>query len=93
MVVEQAMAAGKPVVATRVGGIPFLVEDRKSGILVEYGDISGLAEAITSVLRNPEVAREMGRRGQEIATTRFELSAIVDKTKKVYQEVIFNSNA
>jgi len=91
MVVEQAMAAGKPVVATTVGGIPFLVEEGKSGILVEYGDIQGLAEAILFVLRDAEAANAMGKRAKEIAEERFKTSVIAAKTKSVYEAVFFSA--
>lgn len=61
----EAMACGKPVVASRVGGIPELVRDGTDGILVRPGDVRGLADSITKLLRDPELRREMGLRGKE----------------------------
>ena len=53
MVALEAAAAGKPVIATRCGGIPDAVEDGESGILVEPGNYACLSEAIVSLLKNP----------------------------------------
>jgi len=60
----EAMACGKPVVATRVGGIPELVEDGTEGILVEAGDVEGIADSITKLLQDPALGARMGRAGK-----------------------------
>ena len=60
MIVQEAMAAGKPVVATAVGGVPYLVEDGGSGILVPYGDAEELAQALEKLLTNSSLAKSMG---------------------------------
>jgi len=61
--VMEAMAAGLPVVATRVGGVPDLVQDGVTGYLVEPGDIKGFAEAIRKLLLDPDFAERMGKAG------------------------------
>ncbi|MEM0342864.1 MAG: MSMEG_0565 family glycosyltransferase [Thermoplasmata archaeon] len=61
----EAMACGKPVVASRVGGIPELVNDGLEGVLVDPGDVRGLAEAIVRILRDPALRAEMGSKGRE----------------------------
>lgn len=61
----EAMACGKPVVATRVGGIPELVRDGVDGLLVEPGDLDQLASAVVRLLTNPEVRRKMALAGRE----------------------------
>jgi glycosyltransferase involved in cell wall biosynthesis len=61
----EAMACGKPVVATRVGGIPELVENGAQGLLVEAGDVEGIAESITKLLIDPELSAKMGRAGKQ----------------------------
>jgi len=61
----EAMACGKPVVATRVGGVPELLTDGAEGILVKAGDVVGLAEAITRLLKDPELRARMGALGRE----------------------------
>jgi glycosyltransferase involved in cell wall biosynthesis len=63
--VYEAMAAGRAVVASRVGGIPELVADGETGLLVPPGNAADLAEAITTLLRDPGRRRAMGCRGRQ----------------------------
>jgi len=88
MVIEQAMAAGKAVVATRVGGIPFLIEHEKSGLLVDYGNEEQMTRALDFIYSNPDKAREMGRYGRTIAEARFRQKRIAEKTKDIYLKLI-----
>jgi glycosyltransferase involved in cell wall biosynthesis len=60
----EAMACGKPVVASRAGGIPELVRHGTDGILVRPGDVRGLADSIVSLLRDPMLRERMGRNGR-----------------------------
>ncbi len=60
----EAMACGKPVVATRVGGIPELVENGTEGILVDAGDIKGIADSIARLLKDPALRARMGGAGK-----------------------------
>jgi len=87
MVVMQAMAAGKAVVATRVGGIPYQVEDGHTGLLVESGDVSALAEAIIRLLRDDVLRVAMGRRGKKVAEQRFRASVVAEETRKVLYKI------
>ncbi|HEA26603.1 MAG TPA: glycosyltransferase family 1 protein [Ectothiorhodospiraceae bacterium] len=87
MVIMQAMAAGKAVVATRVGGIPHLVEDGRTGLLVDSGDVPALAEAIVRLLKNDTLRTAMGQKGREVAERRFGAKAIAEKTREVYYRV------
>ncbi len=63
----EAMVCGKPVVASRAGGIPELVRDGLDGILVDTGDVRWLAEAIVNLLKNPDLCKRMGASGRERA--------------------------
>ena len=63
--IMEAMAAGKPVVATNVRGNRDLVEDGKTGLLVELGDVDGLAAAIEKLVSDPELRAKMGAAGQK----------------------------
>ncbi|MGY1704507.1 glycosyltransferase family 4 protein [Geodermatophilus sp. SYSU D00697] len=83
LVVCEAMAAGVPVVATRVGGLPDLVEDRGSGFLVAPGDDEGIARAVVSLLLDPGTARRMGQRGRELAAC-WSHARLVDRVAAVY---------
>jgi glycosyltransferase involved in cell wall biosynthesis len=70
-VVLEAMAAGRPVIATSVGGVPCVVESGVTGLLVEPGDVDGLAGALRTLLRQPEKARQMGIAGRRRAESEF----------------------
>jgi glycosyltransferase involved in cell wall biosynthesis len=61
----EAMACKKPVVASRVGGIPELVRDGTDGLLVGAGDVAGLSQAILRLLKDPDLRRRMGGAGKE----------------------------
>ena len=71
--IAEAMAHGKPVVATRVGGIPELIADSKSGYLVSRGDHQGMSERVLKLLDDPELRARMGQAGRETVATRFDL--------------------
>ena len=86
--VAEAMATGRPVVATRVCGVPYMVEDGGSGILVEHGDVAALAGALSRLLRDRELRVQMGQRGREIAESRFRAAHIACQTHEVYRSVI-----
>jgi len=87
IVLLEAMAAGKPVIATRVGGIPYVVDHGKTGYLVEKGDIKELMNRIVDLLQNNDERRKMGKEGRERAKN-FSWNAIAKKTYECYLEVI-----
>lgn len=84
----EAMCFGLPVVATRVGGVPEVVEDGVTGILVPPNDPQALAEAILSLLRDPEQRRRMGERGRERVLTEFTAEHVADLSEALYREVL-----
>jgi aminoglycoside phosphotransferase (APT) family kinase protein len=69
----EAMAAGAPVVASRISGIPELIEDGENGILVDPGDSSALAESIVRIARDPVLAHSLGRKGARKVRAQFSL--------------------
>jgi glycosyltransferase involved in cell wall biosynthesis/SAM-dependent methyltransferase len=83
----EAMAQGKPVVATRVGGIPELVADGETGLLVPPGDVRALAAAVDSLLADPEQARRLGENGRRRARTEFSAAAAAERVLELYEEV------
>jgi len=84
----QGMACGKPIVATRVGGVPFLVRDEKTGILVEPKDWRQLFSAISRILENPALAARMGRAGRRRAERFFSWSRVAEMIEKIYAEIL-----
>lgn len=84
-VVLEAMAAGRPVVATAVGGIPEVVEDGVTGLLVPPGDVKGLSERLLRILSSPEEAEAMGGRARERVRAVFSPSAYVANYARVFE--------
>jgi glycosyltransferase involved in cell wall biosynthesis len=76
-VVLEAMATGAPVVTTRVGGLPEVVQDGVTGFLVPVSDVAALAERLAWVLRHPEEAREMGQRAAAFVRARVSAESYV----------------
>ena len=87
LVVCEAMAAGVPVVASRVGGLPDLVEDGGSGLLVRPGEAEDLARALVALLLDPEAARRLGARGRVLAASRSH-ERLVDRMTQLYADVV-----
>jgi glycosyltransferase involved in cell wall biosynthesis len=85
--VAEAMAAARPVVASRVCGLPYMVEDGQTGILVEPGRPDELAVAMMRLLQDPPTCDRMGRRGRDVALGRFWPDVIARQTRAVYQVV------
>jgi glycosyltransferase involved in cell wall biosynthesis len=88
MAVLEAGAAGVPVVASAVGGIPELVQDGATGLLVPPGDAVALAAAVTRLARDPQAARDLGRRGWERVRSRHDPDAHVEELLGIYREVV-----
>jgi glycosyltransferase involved in cell wall biosynthesis len=84
-VLLESMAAGVPVVATRVGGNPEVVEEEVSGILVPPRDAGALAQGIERLLSDPDLALRMGRAGRERVKARFSVEQMVRRTEDVYE--------
>jgi glycosyltransferase involved in cell wall biosynthesis len=83
-VLVEAMAAGKPVVASNVGGIPDLVQHDYNGLLVAPGDEKALATSIKLLISNPRKAKLMGQRGRDLCN-QFSVESMVDKIDNLYQ--------
>ena len=86
-VIIEGMAAGKPVVATNGGGVPEIVDDGKTGILVPMGDVQAMADAISRLLADPVLAADMGARGRERVRDHFTIERKARKIEAVYQEM------
>jgi glycosyltransferase involved in cell wall biosynthesis len=87
-VVIEAMAAGKPVVASRIAPLTEIVVDGDTGLLVEPENPKAFAEAIVWLLTHPDAAQRMGRRGQERVRQHFSAEQMAAKTLALYQQVL-----
>jgi glycosyltransferase involved in cell wall biosynthesis len=80
----EAMASSKPVIATHVGGVPEAIINNQSGILVPSKDIEAMAEAITSVATNSELATRLGLAARKRTEQRFAASSYVARLDEMY---------
>ena len=82
--VIEAMAAGVPIVATRVGGIPEAIEHERSGLLVPAGDDRALAAAIVRLIGRPQVASRLAETARQSAESRFSFERMVSEFQQLY---------
>jgi glycosyltransferase involved in cell wall biosynthesis len=87
-VILEAMAAGIPVVATRVGGIPEVVEHERTGLLVPQGDEDQLVEAIERLIRQPSLRTEYGCRARENALSCFQWDRVSSRFEDLYDDLL-----
>jgi glycosyltransferase involved in cell wall biosynthesis len=85
-VVLESVAVGTPVVATRVGGIPEIIEDGVSGLLVPPRDPAALAAALIRLLEDPELAARMATRALEALRERFSFSKVIEALETIYSQ-------
>lgn len=88
LTVTEGLWKEKPVVASKVGGIPLQIEDGKTGFLLEPGDHQGFADRIIRLLENPEEAREMGREGRDHVRKRFLITRLLSDYLDLITDVI-----
>lgn len=86
--IAEAMAAARPVVATRVGGVPFMVADGVTGRLAAAGDAAGVAQAALSLLGDPDLRLACGRAARAAAEGRFRLGRVVARTVDLYRQLL-----
>jgi len=90
LAILEAMACGKTVIATNVGGIPELVQEGITGYTVQLGDDEAMAEIIISLLNEPNKLKQLGENAAEIAKHRYGLQLMVNNYLNLYQELIEN---
>lgn len=86
-VILEAMAYNKPVIATAVGGVPEIINDRETGILVNPGNPEELAEKIVYLVKNNQIAEGLAAKGKESVKKYFSISTMVRETETIYQEL------
>ena len=87
-VLLESMAAGAPIVATRVGGTPEAIVHGDTGLLVPAGDPQALSEAIARLLQEPALATTLGRAARRAAQSSFSLSRMVASTEQLYRDLL-----
>jgi glycosyltransferase involved in cell wall biosynthesis len=87
LAVMEAMAAGKPVVSTAVGGVPELVEDG-CGLLVPPLDAQALSKAMSHMLENPSARKSMGEKSARRAVERFDLKVMTEAYEDLYKKLV-----
>lgn len=88
LVLLEAMAAARPIIASRVSAIPEIVADGETGLLVSPGDSARLTDALLTLLRDPARASEMGRRGRQRLAQQFTVARMVEQTRAVYESLM-----
>ena len=84
----EALAAGRPVVATRVGGVPDVVQEGEDGFLVEPGATDELADRLAELARDSELRERMGRAGRQRVLPRYAVERLVDDVDRLYRSLL-----
>ena len=84
----ESLAAGRPVVATRVGGVPDVVRDGEDGFLVELGDVGELAGALARLAEDPELRGRMGEAGRTRVLPRYAVQRLVEDVDRLYRSLL-----
>ncbi len=88
VVAIEALAAGCPVVATSVGGVPDVVREGVDGFLVPMGDVDALADRLELLARDPELRARMGAAGRESAPARYAVERLVSDVDELYRSLL-----
>ena len=93
MSVIEALGAGRPVVATRVGGVPDVVRDGVEGFLVEPGATDELADRLAELAQDPALRERMGEQGRDRVLPRYAVQRLVDDVDQLYRSLLSAANA
>ena len=88
MVIAQAMAAGKPAIATDVGGVAHLINDGETGFVVQCGYSQKMAESIEQILKDDVLRLKMGEQAKKEAVSRFKGESVARKTYEIYKKIL-----
>ena len=89
----EALAGGRPVVATDVGGVPDVVRDGVDGFLVEPGDVDALADRLAELAADPELRRRMGEAGSASVRERYSVERLLDDVDRLYRSLLARTQA
>ena len=88
IVLLEAWAHGKPVIGANAGGIPAVIDDQKNGVLVDFGDVPALIEAVRRLLVDKALNRRMGDNGRKKVSTQYNWESLTEKILGVYEELL-----
>ena len=88
MCLVEAMSCTTPVIGSRVGGIPYVIEDGATGLLTEPGDPRSLADACIKVLTNPELRARLGAAGRSQAIARHDWSLVLTRYSQLFERLL-----
>ena len=88
MVIQEAMAAGVPVIATRVGGVAYQIEHGKTGFIIEPGDVETLAETLEALLENDELRKTIASSAKSYAEDNYRAEVIAHRTIETYKRLL-----
>ncbi len=86
--IPTAFAFGKPVIATAVGGIPDMVRDRETGLLIPPNDVNALRDALRQLMSDPALRVRLGEAGQKFAASELSWTSIAEKHASFYRQFI-----
>ncbi|MGC9329852.1 MAG: glycosyltransferase family 4 protein, partial [Candidatus Hinthialibacter sp.] len=86
VVIIEALASGVPVLATRVGGVPELIEDGKTGYIVEPYNVESIAEGLSKAIADPEKTRAMGGLAQQETLQHYSIQRLVKDIEDLYEQ-------
>jgi starch synthase len=92
LVIAEAMSMGLAVIASRIGGIPHVLQDGLSGLLFDPEDQNRLLQHMTLLARDTQTRQNMGKQGQAVARTHFAAHAVAEKMIAAYSEVLKSSH-
>ena len=92
LAILEVMACGKPVVATDVGGNRQLLEEGNCGLIVPVAQTEPLAEAILSLLRNQNLAKEMGQRAKKLVYEKYDSKIMVKRIENLYEKLLLKKS-
>jgi glycosyltransferase involved in cell wall biosynthesis len=84
----EASSYGLPVIASDVGGVPEIVRDGETGILIQPGDEAGLAEAIRRLAKDEKLRRSMGEAGRRLVAEKYDFEKCLDMMERIYRKIL-----
>ena len=91
MALLEGMACGLPLISTRVGGIPDVIEDNKNGFLIEPGDVSELAAKMIALCTDHNLRDEMGRCSKRLCDANFSVEGYIENLVNIYNSIMCSS--